>query len=101
MKGFIIVLLFCQAFSALAFELIIVQGVSQKKQTFITRGGKNKEIFEGKNVTFTSDNISVIATAITVSREFTQWEIKNDYSEVPFRKGEILTMYNPSLTDSI
>lgn len=94
MKGFIIVLLFCQAFTALAFELIVVQGVSQKKQTFITRGGKNKGVFEGKNVTFTSDDISIIAKAITVSREFTQWEIKNNYADVPFRKGEILTMYN-------
>lgn len=80
--------------SAHSYELIIIQGLSQEKQTFVTRGGKNKGHFVGRNVTFTSDDVSVIAQAITVSREFTQWEVKNDFTEVPFRRGEIVTMYD-------
>lgn len=88
-------LILCLAISqAIAYELVVIQGMSQEKQTFITRGGKDKGVFVGKNVTFTSENVSIIAKALTVAREFTQWEIKNDYTEVPFRKGEIVTMYD-------
>ena len=78
----------------MAYELIIVQSVSKEKNTFITRGGKDKSMFIGKNVTFTSDDISVIAKAVEVTGEFTQWELKNDYTDVPFRKGELVTLYN-------
>ena len=79
-------ILLSQAFLSFAFgyELVIIQGLSTEKQTFITRGGKDQGVFQGENRTFTSDNVSVIAKAITVSREFTQWEIKNDFTEVPF-----------------
>lgn len=87
-------LLFASLSATHAYELIVIQGISNEKQTFVTRGGKDKNIFEGQNMTFTSDNISVIAKAVTVTREFTQWEIKNEYSEIPFRKGELVTMYN-------
>lgn len=80
--------------SAWAYRLVIIQGISKEKQTFVTRGGKNLGIFEGKNHTFTTDNVSVIAKAITVSREFTQWEIKNDFADVPFRRGERVVMYD-------
>ena len=90
---FTLITLFSMSF-AQAYELVIIQGLSQEKQTFVTRGGKNKGHFVGRNVTFTSNDVSVIAKALTVSREFTQWEIKNDFSEVPFRRGEIVTMYD-------
>ena len=78
---------------AYSYELMVIQGVSKEKQTFITRGGKDKNILEGRNMTFTTDNVSLIAKAINVTREYTQWELKNDYTDVPFRKGEIVTMY--------
>ena len=89
-------ILLSQAFLSFAFgyELVIIQGLSTEKQTFITRGGKDQGVFQGENRTFTSDNVSVIAKAITVSREFTQWEIKNDFTEVPFRRGDRVVMYD-------
>ena len=38
--------------------------------------------------------MSIIAKAITVTREFTQWEIENNFSEIPFKKGQIVTFYD-------
>lgn len=78
----------------LAYELVIIQTLSREKQTFITRLGKDSKIFAGKKSTFTSDNVSIIATAKSVTREFAQWEIDNNYTDVPFKKGEIVTMYD-------
>lgn len=77
---------------AYGYELVIVQGVSNSTQTFITRTGKKEGVIPGKKVTFTSENIAVIAKALKVSREFTQWEIESQIADVPFEKGQILTM---------
>ncbi|MCO4754042.1 MAG: hypothetical protein KC478_06150 [Bacteriovoracaceae bacterium] len=87
-------LLFCFCTLAQAYELVIVQGVSKTGFTFVTRNGKKDGVFKGKNATFTSDNISLIAKAISVTRQFTQWEVQNDETTVPFRKGEVVTMYD-------
>lgn len=82
----------------MAYELIIIQAISRGKQTFVTRASlqqqKTRYIFEGKHVTFTSDNISIIASAINVSSEFIQWEIVNEFTDVPFKRGDIVTMYD-------
>lgn len=96
LKSFI--LLFCVVFlsSSYSYELSVVQGVSKERQTFVTRNTEigQKKIFEGKNATFTSNNVSIIAKAITVSNEFIQWEILNDYTDVPFTRGEVVTMHD-------
>ena len=88
----IFVLLFCV--NALAFELTLIHDVSRTKQTFVTRNGKADGIFKGKESTFTANNVSIIAKAITVTRDFTQWEIENDFTDVPFRKGQTVTFYD-------
>jgi hypothetical protein len=88
----LIFLLFCS--STWAFELLVIQGISRSGQTFITRVGKKNGVFVGKRSTFTAENVSIIAKAISVTREFTQWEIENNFTEVPFRKGQIVTFYN-------
>ena len=82
--------------NSFSYELIVVQGVSKEKQTFVTRNTEigNKNIFEGKRATFTSENVSIIAKAITVTREFIQWEILNDFTDVPFSQGDIVTIYD-------
>lgn len=80
--------------NALAYELTIIQGISRSGQTFITRNGKKDGILEGKKSTFTADNVSIIAKAIQVTREFTQWEIENNFTDVPFRKGQVVTYYD-------
>ena len=77
-----------------AYELHIIQGISKTGQTFITRTGKKDGVFKGKQATFTAENVSIIAKAITVTREFTQWEIENNFSEIPFKKGQVVTYYD-------
>lgn len=87
-------LLFCS--SSFSYELVVIQGLSKEKQTFVIRNTEigNKKIFQGKNATFTSDNVAIIAKAVTVTNEFVQWEIMNDYTDVPFERGEIVTMHD-------
>lgn len=80
--------------SLYAYKLTIIQGISRSGQTFITRNGKKDGVQLGKKSTFTADNVSIIAKAIQVTREFTQWEIENNFTDVPFRKGQIVTFYD-------
>lgn len=77
-----------------AYELVVIQTVSKTGHTFITRTGKKDGVFPGKKVTFTSDNVSVIAKALEVTREFTQWRIENKLTEIPFAKEQVVTMYD-------
>lgn len=93
MRLIIIILLFF-SFEIMAYELVVVQSISKSNQTFVTRVGKKHGIFIGKRGTFTSENVSVIAKAITVTREYTQWEIESQIADVPFVKGQIITYYD-------
>lgn len=86
------ILLFCS--SLWSYELAIIQSVSDSGRTFITRTGKKDGIVPGKKSTFTSDNVSVIAKAVSVTREFTQWEIQNTNTPTPFKRGEMVTYYD-------
>jgi hypothetical protein len=90
----LLICLLCLSSYAWAYELTIIQGISRSGQTFLTRNGKKEGITEGKKVTFTADNVSIIAKAIKVTREFTQWEVENAFTDVPFRKGQVVTYYD-------
>jgi hypothetical protein len=83
-------------FSSLAFsfELVVIQGVSKSNQTFITRQGKENSILLGKKATFTAENVTIIAKAVNVTREFTQWQVENPIVDVPFEKDQIVTYYD-------
>jgi hypothetical protein len=100
MKSTLLLTLICLFLTtkSFAFELVVIQGLSKEKQTFVTRNDKSRktrsEVFKGKKVTFTSDNVSIIAKAINTTTEFIQWEILNDYTDVPFKRGQIVTMYD-------
>ena len=96
MKAILILLSILIHSTSFAFELVVIQGVSKEKQTFVVRNSEvgNKNIFEGKKATFTSENVAIIAKAITVTNEFVQWEIMNDYTETPFEQGEIVTLHD-------
>src|SRR3989344_1091583 len=93
-KFFLTLLIFILCQSVEAYELVVVQAVSKSNQTFVTRAGKRKGVFVGKRGTFTSENISIIAKAITVNREFTQWQIESQIADVPFVKGQMVTYYD-------
>jgi hypothetical protein len=43
--------------------------------------------------TFTAEDISVLARAINVSGNFTQWQLINQDAIIPFEKGTIVTYY--------
>lgn len=81
------------ASSAQAFELIMIQAVSESRKTFITRNGKRQGVVEGVTATFTADNVSILAKAVTVTGGFTQWQISNSEAILPFEKGAIVTYY--------
>lgn len=76
-----------------AYELIIIQAVSNTGKTFITRNGKRQGVQPGHTATFTADNVSVLARAKTVTGNFTHWELVNPALNMPFTKGEIVTLY--------
>jgi len=78
---------------AYAFELIMIQAVSDTKTTFITRNGKRQGVIRGVTGTFTAEDVAVLAKAITVTGEFTQWEVINPNTRLPFEKGAIVTYY--------
>lgn len=82
--------------TAQAFELIMIQAVSDTKRTFITRNGKRQGNIIGVTGTFTAEDISVLAKAINVSGNFTQWQLINQDAILPFEKGKIVTYYPAS-----
>ena len=86
-------LLFLVSFSAQAFELIMIHAVSDTRKTFITRNGKRQGVMRGVTGTFTAADISVLAKAINVTGQFTQWELLNKEAILPFEKGTIITYY--------
>ncbi len=90
---FIFCLLSFLSLSAQAFELIMIQAVSDSRRTFITRNGKRQGIARGVTGTFTAEDISVLAKAINVTGNFTQWELLNQEARLPFEKGKIVTYY--------
>lgn len=95
MKKLFILLAFLST-SLHAYELLMVQAVSNTGKTFLTKIGKEEGIFVGKKGTFTSNNTSIIATAINVTREQTLWRIDNEITTVPFKNGEVVT-YNSAV----
>lgn len=78
---------------AQAFELIMIQAVADGKRSFITRNGKRSGIQVGMTGTFTAEDFSILAKAVTVTGNFTQWRIINQDTIIPFEKGSIVTYY--------
>ncbi|MFA7613132.1 MAG: hypothetical protein WCY48_02775 [Candidatus Caldatribacteriota bacterium] len=79
--------------SSFAYELVIIQAVSNTGKTFITRNGKRQGVQPGHTATFTAENVSILARAKTVTGNFTHWELVNPALNMPFTKGEIVTLY--------
>lgn len=88
-------LLACLSFQAFAYELLVVQAVSSSKKTFVTRNGKRQGVVENLTGTFTSNDMALIAKAVTVTSQFTQWQLVNDNAKVPFEPGALIT-YHPA-----
>lgn len=86
-------LLFCVSFAANAYELITIQAVSDTKKTFITRNGKRMGLIPGMTGTFTAEDISILAKAVTVTGTHAQWQVINTEAIMPWEKGAIVTYY--------
>lgn len=77
-----------------SYELVVIQSVSNSQKTFVTRQGIKDGITEGKEVTFTSNNVALIARAKTVTREYTHWEVQNPEMLMPFKTAQVVTMHD-------
>ena len=88
-----LILLLVLCTSAYGYELITIQAVSDTKKTFITRNGKRQGVTRGMTGTFTAQDFSILARALNVTGQFTQWEIINQDATLPFEKGTIVTWY--------
>jgi hypothetical protein len=82
--------------SVIGAELVVIQTISKSGKSFVTRNGKGSGIAPGVRGTFTGNNVSVIARAKTVTRNYTQWILDNQDASVPFKKDEIVTYHNTS-----
>jgi hypothetical protein len=89
---FVFLLLFLPQL-ARAYELVVIQGISETKRSFITRNGKRQGVIPGMTATFTADDISILAKAVNVTGQYAQWEIINRDAIVPFQKGAMVTWY--------
>lgn len=78
-----------------AYELMVVQAVSSSKHSFVTRNGKRQGVSKDMTATFVSDDVAVNARALTVTSQFTQWELVNKEGTVPFEVGSVIT-YHPA-----
>ena len=94
LRHIIVILLLCSLSSwSLAYELIVIQAVSSSKKTFVTRNGKRQGLMKGMTGTFTANDVSVLARALTVTGNFAQWEVINPDLLLPFEKGAMVTYY--------
>ena len=89
----LILLLLLISSSAFAFELIMIQAVSNTKKTFVTRHGKRDGVTVGNTATFTAEDVSILAKAVSITSNFTQWEVINQNARFPFDKGAMVTYY--------
>lgn len=78
---------------ALAYELIMIQAVADTRKTFVTRNGKRMGVMPGMTGTFTAEDVSIIAKAITVTGTHAQWMVVNSEAIMPWEKGAMVTYY--------
>lgn len=73
-------------------NLLVIQKVSADKKSFIIRRGMQDQIYSGQRSLFSSKNISFVARAIAVDRNYSQWVLEDEQANVPFEIGEIITI---------
>lgn len=93
LRSFVVLVSFLFLYQAYAFELVMIQAVSESKRTFITRNGKRQGVIQGSTGTFTAEDVSYLAKAVTVTGNYTQWELINKDANFPLEKGSLVTYY--------
>lgn len=77
-------------------NLIVIQNIDIGAKSFVIRRGLGDQIYKGQRSLFSSKSISFVAQAISVNREFSQWQMVDSQGVVPFSVGEIVTFsYSP------
>jgi len=91
----LIALLFKSITYLYADELILIQAISTTEKTFVIRKGAQDGITPGQESLFSNNNISLMARATEVTRDFSIWKLIEENANVPFVKRELVT-YNAS-----
>lgn len=91
MRKILILLSFVWAMPGFAYQLMVIQTISETGKTFVTRGGKSEGLTDGVRGTFSIDNAAITAEAVEVSRGLVVWRVIEEDAFVPFKKNEIVT----------
>lgn len=75
-----------------AYQMVIIEGISETRRTFVTKTGKRSGFVEGMEVSFNTENIGVLARAKLVTGRFTVWEMIEKGGTIPFRPGQTVVM---------
>ena len=73
-------------------NLVVIQKVSSDGTSFVIRRGLKDQVFENQKSLFSTKNISFVARAITVNREYSQWQAVDRQTIIPFQRGEIINL---------
>lgn len=73
-------------------NMVIIKAISSSKKTFVVRLGKQDGILIGQISMFSTKNMSVLARAVTVNRDFSQWMIVEKGSTIPFSDNQVVTL---------
>lgn len=89
-----IFILFSSSLALAKEELIIIQSVSDSRQTFVVRKGKADGILVNQESLFTSEKFSLSARVIEVNRSYSLWKLSDSNATVPFKKGQTVNYTN-------
>jgi hypothetical protein len=81
---------------AYAEELILIQAISTTEKTFVIRKGAEDGVTPGQESLFSNRNISLMARAVEVTRDFSLWKLIEEQANVPFEKRELVTFNSSS-----
>ncbi len=93
MKKIILLILFL-SFSAFGEELVVIRAISSTKKSFVLPLGTKNGISLGQESLFTTENLSLIATAKEVTRNESLWELNDKDAMVPFKIDEFVSFSN-------
>lgn len=72
-------------------ELVLIDAVSTSRQTFVIQKGFADGMSVGLESLFSTQNASLLARAIEVTRNHSLWQLKERRAVFPFAKGEVIT----------
>ncbi|MDD0853065.1 hypothetical protein HBN50_08155 [Halobacteriovorax sp. GB3] len=73
-------------------NLIIIKTISESKKSFVIQLGKSDGILPGQVSLFSTKNVTILARAITVNRDYSQWTITEEDALIPFKRNQFVTL---------